>query len=187
MGLWSGIKYALNSSLGTDKFEPLDVTIGKKLDIASATAASSMFSWLKDVWDKVVSININAQKRPSTLFYTYDANTPVGTTTILSVEGKGMLRSLGATGSTAASSSRVYIYADGVLKGAAIPYPTTSAAYVLVLNKTTNTFSFVLATATLTLIQTTDLNINYVGQLMITMSVTSMHAASQYINYTKEV
>lgn len=49
MGLWSGIKYALNSSLGTAKFEPLDVTLGKKTDAAGVTADSSMFGWVKNI------------------------------------------------------------------------------------------------------------------------------------------
>lgn len=60
MGIWGEIKYAINSSLGTAKFEPLDVTLGKKSDTAGVTASHSLFSWVKNIWNTVNSTSTTA-------------------------------------------------------------------------------------------------------------------------------
>lgn len=47
MGLWAGIKYALNSTLGTDEFKPLDkLIVGEKLFCSSDTVIAQIYSKL---------------------------------------------------------------------------------------------------------------------------------------------
>lgn len=43
MGIWSGIKHALNSTLGTDKFKPLNEIIDEQRDLV---ASDSLFRYI---------------------------------------------------------------------------------------------------------------------------------------------
>jgi hypothetical protein len=60
MSVWTPIKYALNASLGTGGFEPLDTTIGKRADAAGNSASASLFGWIKRISAVLDTVNANA-------------------------------------------------------------------------------------------------------------------------------
>lgn len=69
MGLWSGIKYALNSTLGTDKFMPLDKMVARD--------GKTTFDAL---WEKKNYIKYNSSKGATSQYlYSGEMQIPAGT------------------------------------------------------------------------------------------------------------
>lgn len=63
MGIWAGIKYALNSTLGTDEFEPLDQLIINSVyltgtnDVLYTLGNASSIDGSKTIFEKKVNIS----------------------------------------------------------------------------------------------------------------------------------
>ena len=63
MGLWTGIKYALNSTLGTDKFKPLNEIIRDEILNGSGLVSSDNLYYPSIIEEKIVSSNYTSYNK----------------------------------------------------------------------------------------------------------------------------
>lgn len=55
--MWAVIRSAIQKWVNSDLTTPLNATIGKKTDTAGTMATSSLFSWVKSIWNTLGTVN----------------------------------------------------------------------------------------------------------------------------------